>query len=336
MFILVARYRRSSIDLIKEKLSLNHFLPLIFVLIIFNTNLPLFAGKGSEALASLSITNKYQTWIGFVLLETTYLQFILLGSRSPTKKGTIFLLFVAFIIGSLSMSKAIAAAVLLKFITIRLFTNVKTPLLPVITGIVFSVFFIATVYYFTLSSAAGDGIKNITAGVDFFSILSTVWEIIYYSANFVYIMMLERGALEYADLYSHLNNHFIGLNYFLNPFIAPLGMGISQSIGPFINEILFATKGPRGVNPSLFFEFLYVYSAPIAVIFTPIVSVTILIIFYKIFDIAVRTKNTFDAALLMQIAFYLITFLSDSLFSIRSIFPLILILIVRRVISKCL
>lgn len=315
---------KTTIILSKSHASVKYF-TLLVTLGVFNTNLPIVSGGGSDALSMLSVTNKYQSWIGFILLELTYLQFIVSAAFTTSRKKTILMLSMAVIIAALSMSKIVVFIVFVKYLTLRLFLGFRTSIVPIAIALSFGVIFAVYVYLVTISNLS---VRNIN------DLWSTVFEIFYYSANFVYILMLERGGIDTQEVYMNLNNEFFGINYFLNPFLATFGLGIQSSIGPFLNESLFGIDGTNGVNPTLFFELFMVYGEVIATLIAPLLSIIILLSSKTLITRSLKKRSEFEVTVILQIAFYLITSLSDSLYAIRSIFPLLVLLVIFNIIKK--
>lgn len=249
------------------------------------------------------------------------MQFIVSAVFSNKRINVILLLCAAVLIGGLSFSKAIVFAVMAKFITFRFFLGRKTPMVTLLFGSLGAIVFTLFVYQFT----EGNNI--------FSSLQATLWaavDLVRYSSTFVYMLILERGGIELIDNYAALNNKVFGINYFLNPVLAAFGHGITQAIGPFLNMELFQKQGSSGVNPTIFVELMMIYNKPTAALLAPILTVGLLSSAYYLIKLSVKKKSEFEVALIAQIGVYFITAMSDSLFAVRSIIPLVVILLIFR------
>lgn len=300
---------------------------LLCVLLIFNISLPAFQGLGSEALNNLYNTNKVQAWIGFCLLELCYLQFILAAVFATSKKGVLGNLLCAICIGLLSMSKVIVLAVAFKYLTARLLVGQRSSNKG---------FFV----FIALGIVAVGLLLQVTSGqlsqLGALELVVQVTEVFFYSSNFLYILMFERGGIELLSEYRTVNelDYYGGLKYFLNPLFAVFGMGLNSSIGPFLNYELFGSVDSRGVNPTLFWEVAAVYGILVASAVTPIITILIVVIATWLMRESLRRRSRFEMALIMQLGFYTLTMFADSLYAIRSIIPLIVLLIGFQLVRK--
>lgn len=303
------------------------YLLLLSVLVIFNTNLPVFQGVGSDALAELYGSNKVQAWIGLCLLDLCYLQFILSASFSTRYRDVLGNLLVAICIGLLSMSKVIVLAVVFKYLTIRLLVGQRSH-----NSGAFLLMTLGIVTVGLLFQVTSDHMGTLS----WFEILSQTTEVFFYSSNFVYMLMFERGGIELLLKYTAVNqlDYYGGLKYFLNPFFAVFGAGLYSSIGPFLNYELFGVSGGRGVNPTLFWEITAVYGVLVASVVTPFISIFIVFIATWLIRTSLKRRSRFEMALIMQVGFYTLTMFVDSLYAIRSIFPLIVLLFGFQVVRK--
>ena len=92
-------------------------------------------------------------------------------------------LCLAVTIGLLSVSKVIVFAVLVKYLTLKLFLGKKTPIIPIILMSLVGLPVLLTIYGVTTHS-------NVSA--DLITSAKVIFELAYYSSTFLYILIFER------------------------------------------------------------------------------------------------------------------------------------------------
>jgi len=289
-----------------------------FFLLNFNT-LPIFMKGGSDAIVALGEVQKTKTWFmyGILGIFTTMLLFSIFYIKSYLKKY--FYGFILLLVSLVTGKKSALISYLSKFIFVYFLINNKKPSLPLIKigiGLILSIFFI--VYQFAR-----------TSGIDFnlLEVFSIFFNLVYSSSTVYLSQFITMNGIEYAQMYSDSLGDFGSIIYILNPFLKFLfGIGIYKAPGPFLGEVLFGYTFPNGVNPTLFFEPIFVFGNYLAIFFS-FVNLLIVIMLAKYF--IKKIIFNINKSLLLTISFFglflsCLSFTNDTLNTIRNL-PFVLL-----------
>lgn len=244
----------------------------IFVIILNVDIIPIIKEGGSDAVVFIGEEHKKELWLfSGVISSFTYI--LMVFSVSSVSKFMKFLgLFFAALMLALFGKKSAILIVLLNvafiyfikyshrlrsltaFSLSKLTINksfLKTFSFLLLLSIL-SFHFLLVQYYRTLNS---------TLQLD--NILSAYIEIprlVYNAANlYLHQLIFDQGILLIEEYHNQLGV-FGFFKYFLNPVTKFLfGFGIQNSIGPFLSERLYGYDIPFGVNPTLFFEYSFIF-----------------------------------------------------------------------------
>ncbi len=179
--------------------------------------------------------------------------------------------------------------------------------------LVISIIFITVQYFRTV---CGDvSLNNISGN------LLIIKDMIIGSSTGYLGQFISSGGLQYSGDYSNGLGDFGVLLYIFNSYTKFLfGFGIEKSIGPFMTYKLTGSEFPNGVNPTLFFEVIFVYDSYLAII----LSFVLLGLSY-VFMVFLVKKMVFNKNNIFILATYYMLFLScisytfDSMNTIRNI-----------------
>lgn len=267
----------------------------IILFFIFNFHtLPIFMNGGSDAIVALGEQQKTKTWFmyGMLGIITNLFLFSIIYLKSMKKK--VFYGVVLLLVSLVSGKKSALIALFSKVIFVYFMFNIKKPKLPIIKiGVALLLSIVFIVFQFSR-----------TSGVDFD--ISQVFNIIFglvYSSSTVYLnQFINMGGLEYAQMYSNSLGDGGSIVYILNPFMKFLfGIGIEKSIGPYLLYQFYGSEIPDGVNPTLFFEPIFVFGNYAAIVFS-FINLFIVFKFAKYF--IKKTIINFDKSLLITITFF--------------------------------
>lgn len=322
------KYRNAQEYIIKKNAQGNKYaiiaiLGIIFFLIFNFDSLPIFLDGGSDALVALVESEKTKTWIMYGLLSIFTGMLLISILYIKSKKMKIFYFIILLFTSLINGKKSALVGFLSKFLFSYFLFNPTKPYLPVIKiGIGFLLSIIFIVLQFTR-----------TAGLDFdiFQVFNIIFGLIYSSSTVYLSQIINGGGIEYIELYSELLGNGGSIIYILNPFMKFLfGIGIYKAPGPFLGEMLYGYTFPNGVNPTLFFEPMFVFGSYLAIIFS-FLNLIIVFILAKYF--IKKTIINFDTSILLTITYFglfysMLSFTSDTLNAVRNLpfilFPLFL------------
>lgn len=126
--------------------------------------------------------------------------------------------------------------------------------------LIFIFFAISIVFaIFTLLRTLNIGF-NVDEFLNLFRIFFDFYNLAYISSTLYLSQLFEYRGIELSSVYSEHLGNFGVFKYFLNPFTKFLfGIGIERGIGNFLVNRLFGYETAHGVNPTLFFEFYFIF-----------------------------------------------------------------------------
>jgi hypothetical protein len=139
------------------------------------------------------------------------------------------------------------------------------------------------------------------------------------------------NGINYISNYSNELGDFGSFKYFFNSFIKIISPsnGINKSIGPYLNKMIYDSEIPNGVNPTFFYELIFIsgnkYFGLISFIFIPLI-LFILFRLYRIMYINAKKLDIYSLSIYLFLLKFLLFFLNDTLNAIRTL-PFILILV---------
>ena len=240
------------------------FVALIGVLIFlgFNFNsLPILMDGGSDAIVALGEERKGETWFsyGMLMVLSTLLLFSIVSIKSKGKKYiyAIILTLLSLVTGK----KAALISILSKAVFVYYVTNPKNPSLPFIKiaiALILSSLFVV----FQLSRTSG-------LDVNYFDVIPIIMNLVYSSFTSYLVQFVNMEGLGFAQMYSDGLGSGGSIVYILNSFTKVLfGTGIEKSIGPYMTYQFYGSEFPNGVNPTLFFEYIFVFGSKAAIPFS--------------------------------------------------------------------
>lgn len=292
-----------------------------FIFILFNFgSLPILMDRGSDSMVELVIDQKIQTWISYGLLNVFSL-FILFALLH--KDGKNYLLYFILLLTIIVTGKKSA---LISFFSIYVFLYYiysKKPSLPfrnILIVISLALFFIILQFIRT----TGFDFEYKQAG----SLLS---DIVFSSSTSYLEQIISLDGIKYAQQYASELGTFGPLTYIFHPFIKFFfGSDFKMSIGPFLNYQIYGSDFPNGVNPTLFFETIFVFGEKIGIVFA---FVNLFVVFWVAKILIKRVIYDENIHSIKTVAYYLLflscfSFLLDTLNTIRdlpfAIFPFII------------
>lgn len=290
---------------------------IIIIYILFNFHeIPLFMNLGSDSMVKLVESNKIKTWIVYGILEVVNTALIFITLKAKKRNKIIFFIFLIISV-IVTGKKSAILALLFNILLVKFIISNKKPKLKIFKLIIFCIIGSA---YIIIQYIRTDGIIfNLNSLLTIFDIFI---KILYDTSTIYLVQLINLKGLEFAPLYSKSLGDFGVLKYFFNPFIKLIGgTGINKSIGPFLSYQLFGNNFPNGVNPTLFFEFYFVFGNLYASIFAIIILVILYFVMKKLIDKIIKYNNK---SILMQISFVLLfiscfSFTIDSLNTIRNL-----------------
>lgn len=293
------------------------FLILIFLIFEFKT-LPIFLKNGSNAIVLLGEKQKDKTWLlyGLSYFVSSFLLFFIIYIKSYKKK--FIYIIILFSIAIVTGKKAALITIFSNLIFIYYIFSIKKPKFPFIKvglGLLSGVIFALYQYSQTLGSRF-----NLILFNKLFNIISSS------STNYL-AQIVQQGGIYYAPLYSKSLGIGGPIIYILNPFEKFIfGFGIHKSIGPFLTFVLYNYKLPFGVNPTLFFEYIFVYGSELAI---PLAFINLILVFMLAKYFIMKVIYNFNKNILVTITFFglfisCISFTLDTLNTIREL-PFVLL-----------
>lgn len=285
-----------------------------FLLLNYNS-LPIFMEGGSDAVVLLGEIEKTKTWFMYGMLEifSTLLVISIVNTINQKRKFQYGILY--FMAAAIGGKKAAIIGAFSKLIFLYYLFSTKKPNLPIVKiliGLSLSAFFIVMQF-------------SRTAGfeLEYARIFDILQKLIYSSSTVYLEQLISMDGLQYAENYSdHLGSGGSVL-YILNPFVKFLfGIGIDKSIGPYIMEQFYgATEIPNGVNPTLFFEYIFVYGSLEYIIFA---FLNLFFVFILARYFIKKVIVNFNTNILLTVTYFglfmsCFGFLADTLNTVRSL-----------------
>jgi hypothetical protein len=314
----------------QSKYSLPLFLIVCIISILLFTPLPILQLGGSDAIMLMQEESKGATWFfsGALLTLSYPLYFLFFLDRSTRNKVIYFLLLIV-----VSASAGKKGGILDFFTNLILIASIfisfrKTVSFKILLSLLV---LIALTIFFALYQY----IKTLGIELDF-SIIAQSLPILYDLTTGSYTSYLEylhnMGGLQTAQLYSDNLGNFGTFKYFFNSYLKVIdpNLGINKSIGPFLNYHINGSDIPNGVNPTFFYELIFIYGNKYYGIaslpFVPIIFFFFVKITKKLYSFFNSSKDVYTMSLYFFGLKFLLFFLNDTLNALRSV-PFILILI---------
>jgi len=264
--------KKNNLEIInKKKLTKVSYILIILVIFYFIFNMgkiPILMDQGSDSIHYLVESNKLETWLIYGILSIVqYVFLIVIINMHKYKKNYIFkfiILIFFFAIALVSGKKSVLMSLLFSFLFIYYLYNKKASKKIIFSSIF--LFLLGFIYIFIQFTRTTSG------NIDFFNIYNLIfsfWNIIWNHSTVYLQQIINSGGIDFIKDYSNnlgLKGKFL---YFLNPYTKLLfGIGIERSIGPYLSYTLYGDNFPHGVNPTLFFEFCYIFGYKIAGLFS--------------------------------------------------------------------
>lgn len=286
----------------------------ITLFIVLGNRIPIFADGGSNAILELSRQSKTSTWLIFGIIDLLILYFLVIFN-SQKKRFYKFISFFLSLFGSISSgSKVGVVAFFGKLFTIQALFRSNTfsfsKLMLLLISLPLSLGFI--VYQFA---------RTLDISINFNSVVGVLTSLVYSSSTSYLNQFIARDGVMLSSQYSQMLGEFGFMTYFLNPFLVVFGYdGIGQSIGPYLSGNLYGQFNDGGVNPTLFFEFIFIFGPSIGIPMAFLIAAMIFSISKRLINLAIfyKSQSNMLAACLIGISFLCLTFLTDTLNAIRT------------------
>lgn len=309
--------------------SLPFFLILCILLILFFTPLPIFQSGGSDAIMLMQEEAKGATWFfsGALLTLSYPLYFLFFLDKSKRNKLIYFSLLIM-----VSASAGKKGGILDFFTNLILIGSIFISFKRTFDFkiLLFASFLLSLTIFFALYQY----LQTLGFELDS-SFLAQSLPILFNLATGSYNSYLEYihnlGGLQTAQLYSDNLGDFGSFKYFFNSYLKVIdpNWGINKSIGPFLNYQINGSDLPNGVNPTLFYELIFIYGNKYFGLASLPLLPLILSFFVKLLKKLYSFLNSSKDVYLMAFYFFAIKFflyfLIDTLNALRTL-PFILIL----------
>ncbi len=215
------------------------------------SSIPIFIG-GSNAIVDLNEENKKATWFSYGILSLCVSSLLVSFAYQKRFSIKVILVFLIMFLAILPGKKSglLSAVGMLLFVHFCLAGAQKRfPFFKVSLATLLGLLFIAFQYARTV------GIKFDVQGLAFYMV-----ELIYTHSTVYLRQFIGAEAIQVAAYYPEDSMKSGVLGYFLNPFYKIVfGTGIEKAIGPYVSNYLYgAGAGATGVNPTFFFEMIFV------------------------------------------------------------------------------
>ena len=266
---------------------------LIFLGLNFNT-LPIFMDGGSDAIVTLNESQKGKTWFMYGLLQvlSTLLLFSIVSIKSKGKKYVYGFILVLFSL--VTGKKAALISILSKAVFVYYVISSKKPSLPyikIVIALILSVLFV--IFQFSRTSGLS---------VDYFEAVAIIMNLTYSSFTSYLGQYVNMEGLEFAQMYSDSLGSGGPIVYILNSFTQVLfGTGIEKAIGPYMMYQFYGSEFPNGVNPILFFEYIFVFGSNAVIPFS-FINLIVMFVLAKIFIKKVIVN--FDKSILLMVTYF--------------------------------
>jgi hypothetical protein len=266
---------------------------LIFLGFNFNT-LPVFMDGGSDAMVALGQEQKGKTWFmyGMLTVLSTLLLFSIVSIKSKGKKYVYGFLLILFSL--VTGKKSSLISILSKFMFVYYLINPKKPSLPFIK-IAIALILSSLFVIFQFSRTSG-------LSVDYFDAIAIIMNLVYSSFTSYLVQFVNMEGLEFAQMYSDGLGSGGPIVYILNSFTQVLfGTGIEKSIGPYLTYQFYGSEFPNGVNPILFFEYIFVFGSYTAIPFS-FINLIVMFMLAKIF--IKKVIINIDKSILLMVTYF--------------------------------
>jgi len=266
---------------------------LIFLGFNFNT-LPIFMDGGSDAIVALGESQKGKTWFMYGMLGvlSTLLLFSIVSIKSNGKKYVYGFILVLFSL--VTGKKAALISILSKAVFVYYVISPKKPSLSyikIVIALILSLLFI--IFQFSRTSGLN---------VDYFDAIAIIMNLVYSSFTSYLGQFVNMGGLEFAQMYSDSLGSGGPIVYILNSLTKVLfGTGIEKSIGPYLTYQFYGGEFPNGVNPILFFEYIFVFGSNAAIPFS-FINLIVMFMLAKIF--IKKVIINFDKSILLMVTYF--------------------------------
>jgi len=312
---------------------------LIIAIAIFQPfPLPILGERGSDTVIFIDLEYKSSLWFISVLLLVIklYLFFVIFKSKKKPIKIAAFILIIIYsiifgkksailsILSSLTFLYIIYRGYQLKLLKIRnygIYLSKRNMIIAFfISAFLFIGIYFALLQYFRTLQQEFEIPNVLNASIMFINVVIS-------SATIYLVQFFLLDGINYYNLYSEALGNFGVLTYFLNPILKFLfNEGIDMAIGPFLNYQLFGSTTPHGVNPTIFFELVFVLgSVELGFIF----SILVMIIVYKLAKFSInyiiyhRYGDIHKTSFALAILQFLLFFTADTLNAIRMYLPVL-------------
>jgi len=319
---------------------------LILFLILKPFPLPIFSEGGSNAVVKISSQYDKSVWFYFGIMFAINLlaSFTFFQSKKYSIKALSFMLVLltSIIAGKKSgLLQVIANFTFLYLIfkgrELRLFRVRKNGFFihkkMVFIYLLISGFLFIGIYFAIIQLKKTVGDNYITTNI--FNLLPN-FTILVFSSSTVYLdQFITLNGIRYYKDYSESLGTLGIVKYFLNPISKFLfNTGIDKAIGPYLNYELFGSNLPYGVNPTLFFEFIFITgNIEIGFLF----SIISIILIFKIEQLCIKYlknnkyNNPFRLSFVYGVLVLSLNFTADTLNTIRMVPFLLMILLFKKI-----
>jgi hypothetical protein len=323
---------------------------LILFLILKPFALPIFYERGSDAIVEISLQYNKYVWFYFGIMYAIKLlaTFIFFQSKKYSIKiaSFILILLTSIMAGKKSaLLQVIENFTLLYLIfegrELRLFRMRKNGFfIHKKMGFIFlfiSAFLIIAIYFALIQfkRTVGDNYITNIFNTNIFNLLYDFAILVFSSSTVYLVQFFTLDGIEYYKDYSESLGTLGIVKYFLNPVFKFLfNIGIDKAIGPYLNYKLYGSDFPHGVNPTLFFEFIFI-TGNIEVGF--ILSIISIVFVFKISQLCIKYlkdnkyNNPFILSFVYGVLVSLLSFTADTLNTIRNIPFLLMILLFEKI-----
>lgn len=298
----------------------------IVIFLIFNYNsLPIYLEGGSDAIVFLDEQYKIRAWFFFSFLWINLILLTFAYAYETRKKRKIIYAILILAISTLPGKKSAVITALSNMLFLNYVFQPHrfslSDLLKIVILFIIGISFAIFIYLNTLSYYNAD--------VEFSTYLDLVFMFfnLLYSSSTVYLEdFIISDGLSLADEYSKSLGTYGPFVYILNPFLKFFfGTGIEKAIGPYLSYHLYNDPIPHGVNPTLFFEYIFVFGSETASIFAFFHMIFILYFINFLLRKMIKNKrNMFLSATFYSLILLSFFFLADALNAIKRL-PFVLI-----------
>lgn len=287
------------------------------VYLLTGTDTPLFMSSGSDAamLVYMNANTKSSAFAADVVILSLSVVMVPLAffNRSTVGRLTLLLCCVLLAIHSGKKSGLILLVGQIALVAFGMGFRpgralVYCAALALVAGAFFSLQFLRTTSHYGNDIALDGAVPAIT-------------NMIYGSSTSLYEQMFAQGGLSLAVGYSDHLGSMPAMTYWGNSYTKILfGTGIDQSIGPFLSSELYGNMNPNGVNPTLPFEFIFVFGSYNAGWFGVLLAIPIGMLTIKLLGMtlgASRKRDQFKVTLGLLGIWFMTVIFADSLYAMR-------------------